>query len=65
MLPTPTDRLRHVIRDLATELTVATDDLSLRALRQALALLEAATETLDDLEKARKRAPRPVIAGRV
>jgi hypothetical protein len=51
------DRLRQLIQDLTGELAVATDEVRGRGLGQALALLHAAAETLDELE--RKRSPRP------
>jgi hypothetical protein len=51
------DRLRQLIQDLTGELAVAADEVRVRALGQTLALLHAAAETLDELEK--KRAPRP------
>lgn len=53
------DRLRQLIQDLTGELAVAADEVRARALGQTLALLHAAAETLDELERRRPRPPRP------
>jgi hypothetical protein len=59
MPATSIDRLRQLIQDLTGELAVAADDVRKRGLGQALALLHAAAETLDELERKRARPPRP------
>jgi hypothetical protein len=57
MLHVSNDRLRQLINELTSELAASADEVRQRALRQALALLHAAAETLDELD--RVRAPRP------
>ena len=57
MLKTSSVRLRQLISDLSDELKGSTDhDAGARPLRQVLALLQAAVETLDELEQSRARA---------
>jgi hypothetical protein len=57
MLQVPNDRLRQLINELTSELASSADDGRQRGLRQALALLHAAAETLDEIDKV--RVPRP------
>ena len=59
MLHTSNDRLRDLIHQLTGELAASADlEATARPLRQTLALLHAAAETLEELEKSRVRASR-------
>ncbi len=66
MLQTATNHLTLLIDELTTALAAGADsELTARALRQTLALLHAASETLEELERSRARArppQRPVTA---
>ncbi len=57
MLKTSSDRLRALIQELSEELGKCSEkEGSARPLRQALALMQAASESLDEVESARARA---------
>ena len=57
MLKTSSDRLRALIQELSEELSKCSEkEGSARPLRQALALMQAASESLDEVESARARA---------
>ena len=64
MLQTSIDRLRTLIIDLSGELAASTEEARARALRQTLALLQAAAETLDEIERTRARSSTQVATVR-